>query len=494
MNTLQLVWKNITQQLGSTLLSIILTAFGVAILVSIYITSDTFEKQLDNNSKQVDLVVGAKGSPLQLILSALYHIDNPTGNILLSEAEKLQDNPMIDMAVPISLGDNFKGHRIIGTDTSFMTLYELGLASGKMWTKSYEVVIGSETARKRQLKLGDQIHSAHGLAENAHVHDEHPFTVVGILKPSGTVVDNLLLCNLESVWDVHGIHHDDHDHEHDHDHEGHDHDHAHSNESKATETAAAHNHDDHEGHDHDHDHATENTAATVDSTHDHEGHDHEHEHVTTTTASPAQEDSLVTERPRPNVFVKSIADDIIKDHGLEITALLVKYRTPAAIGVIPKMINQSTSMQAASPALETARLFSLLGVGIDSLEILAYVIMIIAGLSVFISLYNALKDRKYDLAIMRTMGASKIKLFSMLIVEGLVITSIGGLIGLAMGHLGLYFISTQTGQSADIIQAFKIYSKEWLILLIACLIGVVASVIPAIKAYNTTISTILGNK
>ncbi|MGN5955227.1 ABC transporter permease [Sphingobacterium lactis] len=464
MNTLQLVWKNITQQLGSTLLSIILTAFGVAILVSIYITSDTFEKQLDNNSKQVDLVVGAKGSPLQLILSALYHIDNPTGNILLSEAEKLQDNPMIDMAVPISLGDNFKGHRIIGTDTSFMTLYELGLASGKMWTKSYEVVIGSETARKRQLKLGDQIHSAHGLAENAHVHDEHPFTVVGILKPSGTVVDNLLLCNLESVWDVHGIHHDDHDH----DHEGHDHDHdhAHTNESKTIETAA----------------------------HDHEGHDHEHEHATTATASPAQEDSLVAERPRANVFVKSIADDIIKDHGLEITALLVKYRTPAAIGVIPKMINQSTSMQAASPALETARLFSLLGVGIDSLEILAYVIMIIAGLSVFISLYNALKDRKYDLAIMRTMGASKIKLFSMLIVEGLVITSIGGLIGLALGHLGLYFISTQTGQSADIIQAFKIYSKEWLILLIACLIGVVASVIPAIKAYNTTISTILGNK
>ena len=502
MNTLQLVWKNITQQLGSTLLSIILTAFGVAILVSIYITSDTFEKQLDNNSKQVDLVVGAKGSPLQLILSALYHIDNPTGNILLSEAEKLQDNPMIDMAVPISLGDNFKGHRIIGTDTSFMTLYELGLASGKMWAKSYEVVIGSETARKRQLKLGDQIHSAHGLAENAHVHDEHPFTVVGILKPSGTVVDNLLLCNLESVWDVHGIHHDEHDHDHDHEGHDHDHDHAHTNESKATETVAAHNHDDHdhdhdhEGHDHSQDHATENTAAQVDSAHDHEGHDHDHdhEHATTTTVSPAQEDSLVAERPRPNVFVKSIADDIIKDHGLEITALLVKYRTPAAIGVIPKMINQSTSMQAASPALETARLFSLLGVGIDSLEILAYVIMIIAGLSVFISLYNALKDRKYDLAIMRTMGASKIKLFSMLIVEGLVITSIGGLIGLALGHLGLYFISTQTGQSADIIQAFKIYSKEWLILLIACLIGVVASVIPAIKAYNTTISTILGNK
>jgi len=493
MNTLQLVWKNISQQWGSTLLSIILTAFGVAILCSIYITSDTFEKQLDNNSKQVDLVVGAKGSPLQLILSALYHIDNPTGNILLSEAEKLKDNPMIDMAVPISLGDNFKGHRIVGTDTSFMTMYELSIAEGKIWSKSYEVVIGSETARKNKLKIGDQIHGAHGLAENAHIHDEHPFTIVGILKPSGSIVDNLLLSNLESVWDVHGIKHDDHDHDHEHhDHEGHNHD---------ADNHEGHDHADHDHahteEDHDHDHAAHSHEDHDHAADSHEGHDHadhDHDHASEATQSAPADDSIVSERPRPNVFVKSIADDVVKDSGLEITALLVKYRTPAAIGVIPKMINQSTSMQAASPALETARLFSLLGVGIDSLEILAYVIMIIAGLSVFISLYNALNDRKYDLAIMRAMGASKIKLFTLLIVEGLVITAIGGILGLILGHLGLYFISTQTSQSADFIQAFQIYSKEWLILLTACLIGVVASIIPAIKAYGTTISSILGSK
>ena len=472
MNTLQLVWKNISQQWGSTLLSIILTAFGVAILVSIYITSDTFEKQLDSNSKQVDLVVGAKGSPLQLILSSLYHVDNPTGNIKLAEAEKLMDNPFIEKAVPISLGDNFKGHRIVGTDTSFMSLYDLQLADGRLWDKSYEVVIGSETARKNKLKIGDQVHGAHGLAENAHVHEDHPFTIVGILKPSGSIVDNLLLSNLESVWDIHGIGHEDHDHE----HEG-DHDHA------------EHNHD---GHDHDHEAAASTAPNRDDPDHDHD-HDHAHENQSA-VPQKTTEDSLVTERPRGDVFVKSIADDIVQDKGLEITALLVKFSSPAAIGVVPKLVNQSTSMQAASPALETARLFSLMGVGIDSLEILAYVIMIIAGLSVFISLYNALKDRKYDLAIMRTLGASKIKLFTMLIVEGLVITFIGGILGLIIGHIGLYLISTQTSESADFIQAFHIYSKEWLILLTACLIGVIASLIPAVKAYNTTISTILGNK
>ncbi|MBE8714742.1 hypothetical protein C4F49_13730 [Sphingobacterium sp. KB22] len=185
---------------------------------------------------------------------------------------------------------------------------------------------------------------------------------------------------------------------------------------------------------------------------------------------------------------------MVKDQGLEITALLVRYRSPAAISVIPKLVNQTTNMQAASPAIETTRLFSLIGVGIDSLEILAYVIMFIAGLSIFISLYNALKQRKYDLAIMRSMGASKNKLFTLVIVEGLVITLIGGILGLLLGHLALYFITQQTSQSADFIEVFNILPKEWILILFAILVGLIASVIPAFKAYNTNISTILNDK
>src|SRR5690606_9377920 len=142
MNTLQLAWKNISQQLGSTLLRILLMAFGVAILCVIYITGDTFEKQLTSNTKNIDLVVGAKGSPLQLILSSLYHVDNPTGNITLAQARQLGENPFINMAVPISLGDNFKGHRVIGTEPSYLDLYGLSIGEGKLWETSFEAVIG----------------------------------------------------------------------------------------------------------------------------------------------------------------------------------------------------------------------------------------------------------------------------------------------------------------------------------------------------------------
>lgn len=457
MNTFALVWKNITQQWGATLLSIVLTAFGVAILLVIYISGDTFEKQLENNSKNVDLVIGAKGSPMQLILSSLYHVDNPTGNISLAEANKIAENPFVQLAVPISLGDNYKGHRIIGTDTSFMGLYELKMAEGKLWSKSFEIVLGAEVARKHQLKIGDEIHSAHGLSADAHVHDDHPFKVVGILSPARSVVDNLILSNLASVWEVHGIAHEgEHIHGPDCDH---DHD---------------HNHDHGDG-DHNHQHAT--------------AHEHTHDHV-------EAEEGLVKEKPimESPTMVKSIGQDMIEDHGVEITALLVKYSSPAAIGVLPRLVNQSTHMQAASPAIESSRIFSLLGVGLDSLAILAYVIMLIAALSVFISLYNALKDRRYDMAIMRTMGATKTKLFTLVVAEGLVITLIGGVIGLLLGHSILYYISTQTSQSADFIEAFKLYPNELLILAAAIALGVIAALIPAFKAYNTTISKTLASK
>lgn len=451
MNTFALVWKNITQQWGATLLSIVLTAFGVAILLVIYISGDTFEKQLENNSKNVDLVIGAKGSPMQLILSSLYHVDNPTGNISLAEANKIAENPFVQLAVPISLGDNYKGHRIIGTDTSFMGLYELKMAEGKLWSKSFEIVLGAEVARKHQLKIGDEIHSAHGLSADAHVHDDHPFKVVGILSPARSVVDNLILSNLASVWEVHGIAHEgEHIHGPDCDH-------------------------DHGDGDHNHQHAT--------------AHEHTHDHV-------EAEEGLVKEKPimESPTMVKSIGQDMIEDHGVEITALLVKYSSPAAIGVLPRLVNQSTHMQAASPAIESSRIFSLLGVGLDSLAILAYVIMLIAALSVFISLYNALKDRRYDMAIMRTMGATKAKLFTLVVAEGLVITLIGGVIGLLLGHSILYYISTQTSQSADFIEAFKLYPNELLILAAAIALGVIAALIPAFKAYNTTISKTLASK
>jgi len=456
MNILQIAWKNIRQNPATSILGILLTAFGTGILCVLLLTSHQIEEQLDNNSRGIDLVVGAKGSPIQLILSSIYHMDNPTGNISLAEANKLAANPMVKLAVPLSLGDNYRGHRIVGTDSTFLQLYGLELAEGRTWTEDFEAVIGAEVARKHGLKIGDEIHGSHGLSSEGHTHDEHFYTITGIFKPAHHIADRLVLTNLASVWRMHGDHaEEEHDHEHDDDHGHHDHDH---------DVAGVEEHEHHHGEDHDHEHAEE--------------HDHE-----TAPPSPVADGQLV----------KSIMGDVGTGER-EITSLLIQYRNPAAIGMFPRLVNQNTAMQAASPAIESARLFSLLGIGIDSLQILAYVIMLMAALSVFISLYNALKSRKYDLAIMRTLGASQGKLFGIVIAEGILLTFVGALFGIIIGHVAVYLISASTGGSATLLDAMTVLPQEGWLVAIGVGIGFVAAAIPAIKAYRTSIShTLSGN-
>lgn len=441
MNTIKLAWQYIKQNRATALLGILLAAFGSAILCILMLTSQQLENQLDHNSRGIDLVVGAKGSPTQLILSSIYHVDNPTGNIKYAEAQRLASNPFVRLAVPMALGDNFKGHRIVGTDSAFLEIYNMELDRGRMWEEDFEAVIGAEVAALQGLKIGDKFIGAHGLSNDGHVHGEHPYTVTGVLKRSGRITDRLILTTVASVWSVHGLHDD-----HDHDHEDHDHDHA---------------------HEHDHAHAE----------HEHEDHDHDHDH--------AEEEEEV-------VLVKSIMGDIDQGEAEpEITAMLIRYSNPAAIAQLPRMINQETNMQAASPAMESARLFSLLGVGIDSLQLLAYVIMFMAAFSVFISLYNSFKNRKYDLAIMRTLGASRGKLFGIVIAEGIIITLTGALVGIFLGHLAMYYISVQSGGAGSLISAMNFAPEEAWLIVIGIIIGFVAAIIPALKAYNTSISQTL---
>lgn len=463
MTIFQIAWKNIKQNPASAVLGILLTAFGSAILCVLLLSSNQIKNQLENNSKGIDLVVGAKGSPLQLILSSIYHMDNPTGNISYAEAKTLAANQLVRLAVPLALGDNYKGHRIVGTDSTFLELYGLELAEGRLWDKTFEAVVGAETASRNNLKVGDKFIGAHGLSEDGHVHDAHPYTITGVLKPIGNVADRLILSSIESVWSVHDIEHDDHD---DHDHHDHsDHDHA------------AHDHHDHDGHEHEGHHHEESAP---EQTEEEIAAAHKHHHG---EAEDQQEEE---------VFVKSMLSDQLSTD-LEITSMLIRYRSPSAIALFPRLVNQSTSMQAASPAFESTRLFDLLGVGIDALSQLAVLIMLMAAFSVFISLYNAFKSRKYDLAIMRTMGASQGKLFGIVIAEGILLTSIGAILGLIIGHIALYLIN-QSAANTSVLNALTMHPYEGFILLVGIFIGFLAAIIPAVKAFKTDISQTLSEQ
>ena len=412
----KIAWKNMWFKPLNTVLSIILLTASVAIISLLILLQKQFEKQFSSNIDGVDLVIGAKGSPMQLILSSVYQMDAPTGNINYKEAQIWMKHPFVKTAIPLAFGDNYRGFKIVGTTEEYLKKYDAKITSGTIFTKNFEVVLGSEVAQKMNLKVGDKFFSSHGDAAEGEVHEEYPYVVKGIASPTGKVVDNLILSNIESVWAMH--HHEE-----------------------------------------------ESTPAEVH--HHEEGEEHDHHHEETHS----------------------------QDEDPEITAVLVKLKNKMGFVLWPRLIAQNTNMQAASPAIEINRLFSLFGIGLDALQYLAYGIMLISGISIFIALYNTLKERKYEFALMRVSGASRSQLLILVLFESILLCLVGFIFGTIVGRLGLYFISTSTQQ--DYKMAFNplefAVKEEGILFLTTIFVGIIAALIPAVKAYRLNISKTLAN-
>lgn len=188
---------------SSVWVSWILVGLGVGIALWSNHLAGFLEQQLKKNVAGIQMIVGAKGSPMQMVMCSLYHMDSPTGNIPYSEYERLKKNPQLKEVVPISVGDSYKGYRIIGTTPEYFDLYSAEIAKGSLFSKSMEVVIGAEISRLKGLKIGDYFHGSHGVVEGGESHDHVDYKVVGILQPTGTRIDEILITPLESVWESH---------------------------------------------------------------------------------------------------------------------------------------------------------------------------------------------------------------------------------------------------------------------------------------------------
>ena len=398
---------------------------------------------MDNNLKGIDMVVGAKGSPLQLILSAVYHIDSPTGNISVEDAEKIKNNRMVGSSIDLLYGDNYKGYRIVGTEQKFLDLYNAKIKEGKKWDEPFEVVVGSKIYSKFNIKIDDELVSSHGLRETGELHTDRLFKVVGLLEPSNSVIDQLIVTSPQSIWDLHDDHdHGSEDHEEEHDHE-HDEEHDHDHDEE-------HDHEHDEEHDHDHD-----------EEHDHE-HEEEHDHE---------------------------HDD------KEITAMLIKFKSPMNIIQFPRQINEDTNLQAAVPSYEISRSFKLFGFGIETLTYLAYLIIIVSAFSLFINLFNSMRERKYEMALIRTLGSSRRQLSMMIIFESLILTTVGFFIGLLVSRLGVMFVSSLMEESLNYnLKSFGILNEELWLLGLSIFIGLISSIIPALQVYNLNISETLADE
>ncbi len=439
MNILKLAWKNLTARPLSMLLTLVLFALGVGLTSLLFLVNKQLTEKFEKNLAGVDVVVGAKGSPLQLILCNMYHVDVPTGNIALKAAKPFLNprHPLIKQAIPLSLGDSYKGYRIVGTLKDFVSLYKGEISEGTLWNNTMEVAVGATVATKTGLKIGDTFASNHGLNEEGDEHDHAKFKVSGIFKPSNTVLDQLIVTNTQSIWQVH----------------------EHAAEEKEAKQAES-------------EHAEKEDA-----------HNRPHNH---------------SELPQSPTETLNSTDDrsilLNSDSTKQITSLLLQFKNNKGIQALnfQRNLNENTDMQAATPALELNRLFEMMGVGENALKALALLIVVVSGLSIFIALYNSLKDRKYELALMRVMGAGRSKLFLLIIFEGLLLSFIGFLAGIALSHGAMSILARYMSESYRYSFTGWVWMKEEGYLGMGALaIGLLAAIIPAITAYKTDISKTL---
>lgn len=460
MNIWRLSWKSLTHRPLALILSLLLFALGVGLISFLFVMEKQLQENFEKNLAEVDLVIGAKGSPLQMILSSMYHIDAPTGNISLEEVKAFLNpkHPLIKEVVPLSLGDSYRGYRIVGSTHNILSWYEAQIGQGKIWTKDFEVTIGAAVADKLDLTIGDQFKSSHGLedAEGLEHDDAESFTVVGILQQSGSVIDQLILTTPQSFWLVH------------------DHDHTADESTSHNEEDHDHDDDNHDDHDHEHDHG---------NAHDHHDHDDDehsdHDHESHQSVRGITPQDLLSE-----------------EMSKEVTSLLVRFkgRNFQALNM-QRSINENTDLQAATPAIEINRLFAMMNSGERALRLLAIVIIIVSGFSIFISLYSSLHERKYELALMRSMGASRNTIFAHIIIEGLIISVIGYVIGLILSHLSMEMVSRFMDDTYRYqFSGWQFLRKEWWLLVGSVGIGLIAALLPAIQASKTDIADTLTGK
>lgn len=460
MNLFRLSWRNIIHRPLASGLAVLLLAAGVSIILITLLTTSQLDEKFKNNVKDVDFVVGAKGSRLQLILCNIFQVDNPTGNIKYAKANAIKMHPFVERAIPLSIGDNYQTYRIVGTTEEYIDLYNGEIAEGRIWEEPMESVIGSGIANKFHLHIGDKFAGGHGLGESTHVHDDMMYEVVGILAPSNTVMDNLLLTSLESVWVVHA---------------------GESHQAKGSLEIKTIDDLDSTGKEElmtlEEFKAQNDSAEVVDEEviveEAVEEHDHDHEHH-----GKVNYDSLIA---------------LINPLDREITGMLIQVKEGGKAKLsVQGTINTYEGMMAADVAIEMQQLKEIMSPATGVMEMLAYVIMIIAAVSMFVAMFNSLKDRQYEIALMRVLGSSAGKVFLSILLEGLYLAILGFGLGWLLSHLGMQVFSGYLTEEYHYdFSGWVFLTEELYILIGALVIGVIAAIYPAFKAYSTDISETL---
>jgi putative ABC transport system permease protein len=392
-------------------IALIAIALASALLLAVERVRHDARQSFTQSISGVDLVVGARTGGVQLMLYAVFHSGSATNNIRWDSFEAIATHPAVAWAVPLSMGDSHRGHPVVGTHADYFAHFRyadgrlLAFASGKAFTEVFEAVLGSDVAKELGYRVDDRITLSHGKAELGPDHDDKPFTVVGVLAPTGTPVDRAVHVSLDAI-----------------------------------------------------------TAIHLD---------------------------WVGGAPLPGL---NIPAEQVKKFDLqpkEITAALVGLKYRADVFRLQRHINgyRGEPLLAVMPGVALDELWQTLAMVERTLFALSALVVLVGLAGLTTTLLAGLNERRRELAILRALGASPSALFLMLMAEGLLVTALGTLAGIALLTAGI-------AAFAPLVQAeFGIHlaplspaENEWLLLASILVAGILSNLVPGWRAWRMSVA------
>ena len=406
-----LTWKSVQNRKLTSLLCVASIALSVALLLGVERIKNGARDGFTNTISQTDLIVGAKGGPLQLVLYTVFRIGSPTNNIRFSSYTKIKNLPEVDWTIPISLGDAYRGYRVVGTDENFFKHYryrrnqKIEVLNGKIPIGIFDVVLGYEVAQKFQHKTSDSIILSHGISEKSFMdHSVTPFKVVGILNPTATPIDRSIFITLEGM---------------------------------------------------------------------------EAMHIGWDKGVPGKNSTVTPENlKKENIHIGQITSFLLKTKNRIQTLKLQR-----EIDSFPE-----DPLMAVIPGLALHQLWKTLSYIENILYLISLCVLAVGLISVIVSLYTSLNERRREIAIFRALGAGAGKVVSLLLVESSLIVLVGTLIGTALLYLCLFMVRPYLESNFSLYLPIQFLSSTELIYLGSILLGgITAGFIPAIKAYRNSL-------
>ncbi len=406
-----IVQRSLRQHALSTLITTCSIALGTGLVMAVIAIRAQSVSAFTGGPTGFDAVLGARGSPLQLVLNTVFHLETSPGNIPWTMYQAMKDDPRVELAIPYALGDNYYGFRIVGTEIELFTEFEYRKGvrfrthgDGRFFDPDrQEAVLGSYAAQKLNLKAGDTFQPYHGLVFDESMRHDEQYVVVGVLEATNSPSDRVIWIPIEGVYRLEG--------------------------------------------------------------HVLRGGGDEY------VAKPGRE---------------------IPDAHKEVSAVMLKFRNPQIGFMMDAMINKQGKVATLAWPIGAvmAGLFDKIGWMNQILALVSYLVVLVAAGSILASIYNSINERRREFAILRSLGARRKTVFAVIVLEAASIAALGVIAGFlvyaAIFTSASEIVRAQTGIVLDLL---KFHLAFVVVPVCVILLGVMAGIVPAFKAYRTDVAT-----